>query len=173
LLSINNFILTTDPLDDDLILAGGEAAADSRFVVNYWRKTPDNRLLFGGGENYSPHFPKNIKEFVRNNMLKIYPSLAKTNISHAWGGTLAITANRAPFVRDLGGGVLVSAGYSGQGVVLAPYFGHLLARSIVNDNKGLSILSQIKVPPLFSIKALRKPAMVAGLSYYAFLDKWG
>jgi len=173
LLSINNFILTTEPLKDDLILTGNEAAADSRFVVNYWRKTADNRLLFGGGENYSPHFPKDIKAFVRKNMLKIYPNLKDIGISHAWGGTLAITANRAPFVRDLGGGVLVSAGYSGQGVVLAPYFGHLLAKSVLKDNSGLSILSQIKVPPLFGIKALRKPAMVAGLSYYALLDKWG
>lgn len=173
-LPINNFILTTTPLEDaEGILPNNYAAADSRFVVNYWRKTPDNRLLFGGGENYSPHFPNNIKAFVRGNMLKIYPKLKNVEISHAWGGTLAITLNRAPFVRDLGDGMLVSAGYSGQGVVLAPYFGTVLAKALMGDRRDLELLSRLPVPAFWGGKLLRGLAMRAGLHYYALLDRFG
>jgi gamma-glutamylputrescine oxidase len=168
---INNFILTTEPLDDPAILPHDYAAADSRFVVNYWRKTPDNRLLFGGGENYTPWFPKDIKAFVRNNMLKVYPQLADVKISHGWGGTLAITLSRAPFVRNLAPNVYTSAGYSGQGVVLAPYFGKLLARAVTGDAHDVELLSRLPTPAFFGGRALRWPALVAGLSYYALRDR--
>lgn len=168
---INNFILVTEPLPDRTILPSDYAAADSRFVVNYWRRTPDNRLLFGGGENYTPWFPKDIKGFVRRNMLKIYPKLAGVGITHGWGGTLAITMSRAPFVRQLSPGVFVSAGYSGQGIVLAPYFGKLLARAVTGDSRDIDLLGRLPTPPFFGGKMLRWPALVAGLSYYALRDR--
>lgn len=168
---INNFILTTEPLDNPIILPNDYAAADSRFVVNYWRKTPDNRLLFGGGENYTPWFPKDIKAFVRNNMLKVYPQLGDVKISHGWGGTLAITMSRAPFVRNLAPNVYASAGYSGQGVVLAPYFGRLLACAITGDDHDVNLLSRLPTPAFFGGRLLRWPALVAGLSYYALRDR--
>ncbi len=168
---INNFILTTEPLDDPAILPHDHAAADSRFVVNYWRKTPDNRLLFGGGENYAPWFPKDIKAFVRRNMLKIYPRLEHAKISHAWGGTLAITLSRAPFVRRLDRRTFVSAGYSGQGVVLAPWFGRLLAKAVLGDERDIELLAQLPTPVFFGGRMLRWPALVAGLSYYALRDR--
>ncbi len=168
---INNFILVTEPLKDPAILPRDYAAADSRFVVNYWRKTPGNRLLFGGGENYAPWFPKDIAGMVRRNMLKIYPQLADVAVTHAWGGTLAITLSRAPFVRSLSRNVLVSAGYSGQGVVLAPYFGKLLARAVTGDDRDIELLSRLHTPAFFGGRLLRWPALVAGLSYYALRDR--
>ncbi|MBP2161429.1 MULTISPECIES: FAD-binding oxidoreductase [Asticcacaulis] len=168
---INNFILTTAPLKDNAILRSNYAAADSRFVVNYWRKTRDNRLLFGGGENYTPWFPKDIAGFVRRNMLKIYPQLADVEITHAWGGTLAITMSRAPFVRQLSPNIFVSAGYSGQGVVLAPYFGRLLARAVIGNARDVELLGRLPTPAFFGGRALRWPALVAGLSYYALRDR--
>lgn len=168
---INNFILTTAPLPDTAILRGDHAAADSRFVVNYWRKTVDNRLLFGGGENYTPWFPKDIAGFVRRNMLKIYPQLANIEITHAWGGTLAITMTRAPFVRQLSPNVFVSAGYSGQGVALAPYFGKLLARAVTGNAHDVELLGRLPTAVFFGGRALRWPALVAGLSYYALRDR--
>jgi len=171
-LPINNFILVTAPLADPAILPNDYAAADSRFVVHYWRKTPDNRLLFGGGENYSPRFPSDIRAFVRRHMLKIYPQLETTPIAYGWGGTLAITLSRAPFVRELEKDVFISAGYSGQGVVLAPYFGKLLARAATGDTKDIDLLSRLPVPAFFGGRLLRWPLQVAGLSYYALRDRF-
>ncbi|MFT4091347.1 MAG: FAD-binding oxidoreductase [Asticcacaulis sp.] len=171
-LPINNFILVTAPLTDPAILPNNYAAADSRFVVHYWRKTADNRLLFGGGENYSPRFPRDIKAFVRKHMLNIYPQLETTPIDYGWGGTLAITLSRAPFVRELEKDVFISAGYSGQGVVLATYFGKLLARAVTGNRHDIDLLSQLPVPAFVGGKLLRWPIQVAGLSYYALRDRF-
>ena len=170
-LPIHNFMLATTPLNDPTILPKGLAVSDSRFVVNYFRKTPDNRLIFGGGEGYGTGFPRDIAAIVRHNMLKIYPQLAGVEITHAWGGTLAVTLTRAPFVRRLSNDVLVSAGYSGQGVVLAPYFGKLMARAVTGDDSGVALLERLPVPPFHGGRWLRKPLLAAGLSYYALRDR--
>ncbi|OYX02931.1 MAG: oxidoreductase, partial [Caulobacter vibrioides] len=106
---INNFIAVTAPLGAlaDEIIRSNAAVADSRFVVNYFRKTPDGRLLFGGGENYRPGFPEDIAGMVRKNLAKVYPRLADVEITHAWGGTLGITFSRMPFVGEVAPGVRV------------------------------------------------------------------
>ena len=170
---INNFILATEPLgaEADEIIRSDAAVADTRFVINYFRKSPDGRMLFGGGENYSPWFPADLAKFVRHHMLKIYPRLADRKVTHAWGGALGITLNRVPMVRALAPGVFVSAGYSGQGVMLAPYFGKLLARATLGEMSGVRLLSRLPTPPFPGGRMLRWPALVAGLSWYALRDR--
>lgn len=170
---INNFILTTEPLGEQAceIIRSDAAVADSRFVVNYFRKTPDGRLLFGGGENYRPGFPSDIAGFVRRHMLKVYPRLADVKISHAWGGTLGITMNRMPFVGEVAPGVRVASGYSGQGVALAPYVGKLLADAALGEEGGVELLSRLPTPTFPGGRLLRWPLTVAGLSWYAMRDR--
>ena len=87
LMPINNFIVVTEPLGDRArhLLPADEAVADSRFVVNYFRRVANNRLLFGGGENYSYHFPSHIAPLVRKAMLGIFPQLQNVAIDFAWG----------------------------------------------------------------------------------------
>ena len=173
---INNFILATEPLGDaaDRILRANRAVSDTRFVVNYFRKTPDGRLLFGGGENYSPGFPRDLKAFVRTRMLRVYPCLRDVRITHAWGGTLGITMTRSLLVEELAPGVRAAAGYSGQGVMLAPYVGRLLALAALGDRegaRGVDILARVPTPPFPGGRLLRWPALVAGMSWYALRDR--
>jgi gamma-glutamylputrescine oxidase len=74
-------------------------------------------------------------------------------------------------VRNLAPNVYASAGYSGQGVVLAPYFGRLLARAVTGDDRDVQLLSRLPTPAFFGGRLLRWPALVAGLSYYALRDR--
>ncbi|WP_454717710.1 NAD(P)/FAD-dependent oxidoreductase [Caulobacter segnis] len=170
---INNFIAVTAPLGQqaDEIIRSNAAVSDSRFVVNYFRKTADGRLLFGGGENYRPGFPSDIAGMVRKNLAKVYPRLADVPITHAWGGTLGITMSRMPFVGEVAPGVRVASGYSGQGVMLAPYVGKLLADAAMGETAGVELLSRLPTPPFPGGRLLRWPLTVAGLSWYALRDR--
>lgn len=170
---INNFIAVTAPLGAraEAIIRSNAAVSDSRFVVNYFRKTADGRLLFGGGENYRPGFPRDIAGLVRGNLLKVYPQLADVAITHAWGGTLGITMSRMPFVGEVAPGVRVASGYSGQGVMLAPYVGRLLADAAVGERAGVELLARVPTPPFPGGRLLRWPLTVAGLSWYALRDR--
>ncbi len=161
---INNFIATTAPLDDpQALIKHHYAVADSRFVVHYFRITADNRLLFGGGENYSYRFPDDIASVVRGHICKIFPQLGLVPIDHAWGGTLAVTPTRLPFVRRLEPGLYTSGGYSGQGVLLAPYFGKLLSDVICHESAQFDLLSKLPVPRFPGGTALRWPILVSAM----------
>ncbi len=171
---IKNYILTTEPIGAGMpggLIPGGEAVSDSRFVVYYWRPTVDGRILFGGGETYSRRDPSDIFAFVRRHLLRIYPGLGDVRIDHAWGGTLAVTVNRLPFLRRLRPGVYAASGYSGQGVALAPYGGKIIADAILGNPGRLDSFAALPCPRFPGGKLLRWPALVAGMSWYALRDR--
>ncbi|WP_244635519.1 NAD(P)/FAD-dependent oxidoreductase [Chthonobacter albigriseus] len=167
---LNNFILTTAPLDH-VPIPGNEAASDTRFVVYYWRMTADRRMLFGGGETFTPRFPADIAGFVRRHLARVYPDLASVPIDHAWGGTLGITVNRLPFVRRPKPNVWVAAGYSGQGVMLAPFAGHILAEAIRGQTERFDAFADLPCPPFPGGTWLRWPTLVAAMSWFALRDR--
>lgn len=176
IMPINNFILATEPLDQsvvDEINPKDVAFADSRFVVNYYRLSADKRLLFGGGENYSPNFPKDIASFVRKPMLQVYPQLKDTPIDFAWGGTLAITLNRMPHFSRIGrSNIYFAQGYSGHGVALATLAGKLLAEVLSGEQERFELMSKVPTPPFPGGAMLRYPGLVLGMTYYALRDRF-
>lgn len=170
---IANHIATTAPLGDRLAeaLTGGAAVSDSRFVVYYYRPTPDGRLLFGGGETYSTTLPAEIAPIVRRHMVKVFPQFADVAVEHAWGGVLGITPTRQPFVRAIEGNVLVAAGYSGQGVLLGPMFGKVLAEAVAGRRERFDLLARLPVPSFPGGRLLQRPLLIAAMSYYALRDR--
>ena len=171
---IDNYILATEPIgagEPGGLIPSGEAVSDTRFVVYYFRPSPAGRLIFGGGETYSHRAPGDVAAFVRQHLARIYPALRDTRIDYAWGGTLAITLPRLPFIRRIRPGVYASAGYSGQGVALAPFAGKVLADAIGGDTARLDTFAALPVPPFPGGRRLRKPALVAGMLWYALRDR--
>jgi gamma-glutamylputrescine oxidase len=171
---IDNYILATAPIGAGMaggIIPGGEAVSDTRFVVYYFRPTADGRLVFGGGETYSRRLPEDVAAFVRGHLARVYPQLASVKIDYAWGGTLAITLHRLPFIRKLRIGVYAAAGYSGQGVAMAPFAGKVLAEAILNAPARLDAFAALSTPRFPGGKLLRKPALVAGMMWYALRDR--
>ena len=171
---INNFIAVTAPLGAERaksLIANGAAVADSRFVVNYFRITPDHRLLFGGGENYGYRFPRDIAAFVRPHVLGVFPQLADVGFDYAWGGTLGITPTRMPLVRELEPGLFNASGFSGLGVLLAPYSGKVLADALCGERDSFDLMGLIPVPSFPGGPALRWPTLVAAMSFYALRDR--
>ena len=174
IMPINNFVIATQPLEEGLaneINPRRIAVGDSRFVINYFRMTPDRRLLFGGGENYRSGFPRDIAGFVRPYMLKIYPQLDRTAIDYAWGGTLAITMNRMPHLGRLSPHVYFAHGYSGQGVGLAHLAGQLLAETICGSSERFDVFAALPTRRFPGGRWLRWPGMVLGMLYFALRDR--
>jgi gamma-glutamylputrescine oxidase len=171
---INNFIVATAPLGEARarrVIRDDVAVADTRFVVNYFRLSADGRLLFGGGESYGYRFPRDIAGVVRPRMLAVFPDLADVAIEHAWGGTLAITANRMPAFQRLGPGVFSAAGYSGHGVALATLAGKLIAEAAAGTAGRFDLLASLPQPRFPGGAALRWPLLVLAMSWYAMRDR--
>ena len=169
---IQSFIGATGPLPEDTeILPGGEAVDDSRFVVRYFRKSKDNRLLFGGRETYSNGNAGNIEDGIRRQMVEVYPSLKDTPITHAWGGSVAITMPRMPYVREVEPGLWSAGGYSGHGVMLSNYTGRLIAEKFLGESPQLDLLSELKIAPFPGGPAMRSPLLFAAMTWYSLIDR--
>jgi gamma-glutamylputrescine oxidase len=173
IMPINNFVLATEPLGARAaqLITNGACAHDTLFVVNYFRLSADQRLIFGGGENYTPRFPADLKALVRRHMLRVFPQLEDVRIDHAWGGTLAITMNRLPHVGRLDGDLWFAHGYSGHGVATATLAGQLLAEAIAGTSERFDLLAR-RPPPRFPGGTwLRRPGMTLGMLWYALRDR--
>ena len=171
---INNFIIATEPLDESLarrVIANGMAVADSKFVVNYYRLSRDRRLLFGGRESYGYRFPTDIRSFVRKAMLAIYPYLADTRVDYGWGGTLAITMNRLPYLRRLGPNLYSASGYSGHGVAMATLSGRLVAEAMQGQAEKFDVMAAIRTPGFPGGPAFRSPLLALAMLWYTLRDR--
>ena len=159
---INNFMLATEPLGERAaqLLPSNSAVADSKFVVNYYRLSKDGRLLFGGGENYGYRFPSDMARTVRRAMLGVFPQLHDCKIDYTWGGTLAITANRLPVIRQVNERCIAAGGYSGHGVALSSMVGRAMGNAILGDSSTLELLENLPNRPFPGGPKLR-PALQA------------
>ncbi|MEL0193012.1 MAG: FAD-binding oxidoreductase [Halieaceae bacterium] len=176
IMPINNFVIATEPLSRDqqrAVTRDNHSLSDSLFVINYWKLSGDGRLLFGGGENYTSRFPKDIKGFVRPYMLNIYPELADVKIDYGWGGTLGITMNRMPDFGRIGSRIFYAQGFSGHGVPTATMAGKLLAAAIDGDSEKFNLMASVPTHRFPGGTLLRWPGLVAGMLYYSLLDKLG
>ena len=172
---INNFILATEPLEDKAleVLSEDIAVADSKFIVNYFRLSHDQRLIFGGGESYGYKFPKDLVKKVRKPMLKIFPHLEKVRIDYAWGGTLAITMDRMPYFAKIKNNILSASGYSGHGVGMANLAGKILSDYIAGDLEGFNVMADIPSRPFPGGKVSRHPLLILAMLWYSLRDRFG
>lgn len=135
--SLFSFILLTEPLSEarwkEIGWSGRQGYTDKRRVHNYVRLT-GKRILFGGRVRY--HFglesPRGIEQLfaeLKRELLKTFPSLTDTAITHRWCGPVAITWRRAPEIGRTGrnGRAFYALGYSGMGVSLATLSGRVLS----------------------------------------------
>ncbi|WP_208435096.1 NAD(P)/FAD-dependent oxidoreductase [Bartonella phoceensis] len=169
--STHSYIGATEPLSKDtLILPGGESVDDSRFMVRYFRKSIDNRLLFGGVESYSHQYPANLDDRMRRQIAEIYPYLHSINLTHYWGATVAITVERMPYVRQLFTGLTYCGGYSGHGVMLAPFLGKLYAEWLTGNRDRFAYFQDLKISPFPGGKVLRYPLIFLAMHWFALMD---
>jgi len=129
---VGSFIIATEQLDasvcDDL-LPTRRVASDSKNLLNYFRITPDNRLLFGGRARFamsSPQSDEKSGRLLRDAMVRTFPQLSDAGIDYCWGGLVDMTLDRMVKAGEHDG-VHYSMGYAGHGVQMATYMGRQMA----------------------------------------------
>ncbi|MER8647216.1 FAD-binding oxidoreductase [Mesorhizobium sp. M0586] len=172
IMPIGSFIGATVPLGvDSKVLPDGEAVDDSRFVVRYFRKSTDGRLLFGGREVYGVNDPKDIHVHIRRQIAELYPELSDVEITHGWGGYVGITMPRKPFVREVMPNVISAGGYSGHGVMLSNFFGKLYAQTVAGNRDRLKLIEDLNIPAFPGGRRFRTPLLFLALNWFALRDR--
>ncbi|WP_376986492.1 NAD(P)/FAD-dependent oxidoreductase [Bosea sp. R86505] len=130
---VGSFIIATEPLSDNLavsIMPTRRTATTTMNIGNYFRLTPDNRLIFGGRARFalsSPSSDAKSGAILKARMLELFPQLAQTRIDYCWGGLVDMTADRLPRAGERDG-VFYATGYSGHGTQMSVHMGQIMAR---------------------------------------------
>ncbi|TFZ05642.1 FAD-binding oxidoreductase [Ramlibacter henchirensis] len=129
---VGAFLIVTEPLPTstlDRLLPRRRMATDTKNLVNYFRTTPDNRLLFGGRARFAvsnPHSDEKSGEILRAAMHDVFPDLPAPRIDYCWGGMVDMTQDRLPRAGERNG-IYYSMGYSGHGTQMATLMGTIMA----------------------------------------------
>ncbi len=174
---VSSFIITTEPLGEKRareIMRQDVGVTDWRYVLDYYRLTADNRLLFGGKSYYGGKEPNGVERDLYQDMLKVFPQLKGVNVDYSWGGNFAITYSRMPDVGRLeNSNVFYAQGYSGHGVTTTHVMGRLLAEAVSGTAERFDVFSRVKQIPFPGGKYVKVPAVVAGSWYYKMRDAMG
>jgi gamma-glutamylputrescine oxidase len=173
IMPVGTYIIATEPLKEDValnLIPGRAAVSDTNFVLDYYRLSADNRLLFGGRVSYSTLQPLKLTQSLQRRMLRVFPGLQGVKIEFSWGGYVAITRNRAPHIGQVKDGSWYAQGYSGHGMALTGYMGKLLSQAILGDREPISCFQGIPHRVFPGGKVLRVPALVGAMTYYKFKD---
>jgi glycine/D-amino acid oxidase-like deaminating enzyme len=124
---IGSYMVATAPLAPDLLdrlMPGNYIYWTQRRFLNYFRRSEDNRLLFGGRPNLSPDLElREVALGMRATIGEVFPELTDVELSHVWGGKLAATFDLLPHLGRTTGGIWYLVGYGGHGMTLATYLG--------------------------------------------------
>lgn len=138
LLPVLSHIVVTRPLTRDENSAARfhtrHVLTDTRKLLYYWRRLPDDRILFGGRGLLadSPQRNAQQREFLLGELKSKYPALGAVTVDYDWHGWVCLTRDFLPHIHHSHDDTSVhyALGYQGSGVSLSLYAGKLLARRI-------------------------------------------
>lgn len=171
---VGSFIIVTRPLlpaEAKSVLPGNRNFTNSLNIANYFRLTPDNRLLFGGRARFSAtsnqRTDTSSAQLLRHQMLVALPQMRSIELDYCWGGLVGATQDRHPRAGEADG-VFYAGGYSGHGAQMSTLMGQALADMATGDASA-NPLQEIPWAPVPMHWARRVTLPVVG-SYYRLKD---
>ncbi len=149
---VGSFIIVTEVLPKELLarlVPAQRSYVTSRIIGNYFRVTPDNRLLFGGRARFamsSPRSDAKSGEILRAALAQMFPQLASVRIDYCWGGLVDMTADRLPRAGQHDG-VYHAMGYSGHGVQMSVHMGGVMA-DVMGGNAAANPWRELEWPAI-------------------------
>lgn len=171
IMPVGTYIIATEPRDDvPSLIPNNEAVADLNFVLDYFRRSPDNRMLFGGRVSYSTLPPPSLQTSMLARAVRVFPQLANARVEYLWGGNVDITQNRAPQFGRLTENILFAHGFSGHGVALTGLAGKLAAEAISGQAERFDLFAKIPHARFPGGRTFRVPALLLATTYFRIRD---
>jgi gamma-glutamylputrescine oxidase len=173
IMPVGTYIVATEPLGAvrmQALMRDNVGVTDINWVLDYFRRSADHRLLFGGRVSYSGLDPLNTERATRARMLKVFPQLADVKIEYSWGGYVDITMSRAPDFGRLAPNVYYLQGFSGHGIALTGMAGKLVAEAIAGQAERFDLFPKLEHRDFPGGAALRTPALVLAMLWFRLKD---
>ena len=177
-LPVLSHIIVTRPMTSAEKKASGfmtdHVLTDSRNLLYYWRRLPDDRILFGGRGMVrdDPAGYARQRDFLRAELAAKLPALRDITVDYDWWGWVCLTRDLIPHVNQAStdDSVSYAIGYQGSGVAYGLHAGRMLARRLAGDDPEPLIPATATPLPRFPLPALRRTAQRAAYFWYRYLD---
>lgn len=170
---IGSYVIATEPLEAglmDRLMPGDRVVSDTRKIVYYYRPSPDRtRIVFGGRVSAGETDTRMSGPRLHGELVKLFPDLAGTRISHSWVGFVAYTFDTLAHV-GRHDGIHYAMGYCGSGVSMASYLGMRIGQQVLGLEEGRTAFDGLtfKTRPFYSGKPWFLGAMV---TFYRWRDR--
>jgi len=172
----DTYVIATEPLVPELankLISNRMSIFDSRNVMNYYRLTGENSLIFGGGDTFGKVDVNKVKNTLYTEMLKTFPQLTGVKVKNFWYGADSMTLNLAPNFGRLYDTVYYAQGYSGQGLALGNLAGVMIAEAIRGQAEKFDMFAKIKPLEVSNIAAVQNGIVRLGTYYFRMKDYFG
>jgi glycine/D-amino acid oxidase-like deaminating enzyme len=156
-----DYILVSEPLSaaqwEAIGWKGRQGITDGRTFFNYYRPTPDGRVLWGTSEatyyrgnrvDASCDHSQRHYDALRASWRRTFPQLAELEWPFAWGGPICSTTRLTPFFgKALGGRAVYGLGFTGHGLGSTRVAGRILAHLVLERPSELLSLSLVTHKP--------------------------
>ena len=169
-------IAVTEPLPEDVarsLIANNYCVEDCNYLLDYYRLTADNRLLYGGGVVYGAREPDDIEQLIKPKILKTFPQLKDVKIDYRWTGNFLLTMSRMPQFGRIEKNAYYMQGYSGHGVTCSHLAGKLISEMIRGDAERFDAFASLPHMPMIGGRTFQAPLTAMGAAYYAMRDRFG
>ena len=168
---VGSYIIVSEPLPQalqDILSPKRRMFYDSKWFINYFRLTPDGRMLWGGRNDLSTDLDLNESaENLSQQVYKVFPELNDYEFTHTWTGKLGITFDLMPHIGTING-IHYAFGYGGHGLSIATYLGTELGL-LISGEKDRSPYKEISHQTMFFYR--KRPWFLPFAAYYyRFLD---
>ncbi|HSK07589.1 MAG TPA: FAD-dependent oxidoreductase [Acidimicrobiia bacterium] len=170
---VGSYIIVTEPIGDRAaaVFPGGAMTYTKKRLLNYMRRTPDDRILIGGRRNLHTGLDlEQSAEALYGQLVGYFPHLDGVAISHVWGGKLGVPFDLVPHMGQVEG-AWYALGYAGHGVGLSTLMGHELGGMLLGEEPP-SVFTKVPHPTRFYYRGRPWFLTPASLLYRA-LDRLG
>ncbi|MFI8397631.1 NAD(P)/FAD-dependent oxidoreductase [Pseudomonas sp. NPDC078863] len=169
-------IVVTEPLTEQQarsLITHNYCVEDCNYLLDYYRLTADNRLLYGGGVVYGAREPDDIEQLIRPKIHKTFPQLKDVKIDYRWTGNFLLTMSRMPQFGRIEKNAYYMQGYSGHGVTCSHLAGKLISEMIRGDAERFNAFASLPHMPMLGGRTFSAPLTALGAVYYSLRDRFG
>ncbi len=172
-LPVGSFIGVTDVVGEDVcrsLMPKNHAVYDNQFVLEYFRTTVDHRLLFGGGCTYMGGEPADVRNMMKQTIVRTFPRLKDVDMAFGWGGHIDVTMRRMPDWGRRNDRVFWAQGFCGHGLVPTRVAATLVSEAMLGNTERLDAFAAIANPPFPGGEFLGGLSQAVGMAWYRLRD---
>lgn len=175
MLPAQTFMIATEPLGARAreVLPDNLGICDANWVLDYFRRSADDRILFGGRCTYSNREIIDIEGSLLPRLKRILPQLSDARAEFAWGGAIGIPLNRAPLIGEVSRNVLYAQGYSGHGVNCSHIAAEVLADALDARREGVDLFEAVRHVRIPAAQIVGNPMLALGMTWFRLRDAIG